>query len=254
MKGKCILIIEDHAESCDAVKKMIERRGGSAECAHTVKEGVVLERIKRECGKPYDCIVSDLGFPQSSTADTIEVLRGFLSNGIPVRALSGSSEPETVAACLDAGIKLILKGTAAEGIMESILYAIAENSNSNIAEVAEEIIDNRAVTREIPKHSQVWFFVNWPKWGQVVGAAVSILTIGGTIVTVSTAMIKSVNARAVSDEAARRVLLESAAIAEKVKKDERDIRELQDDRIKIFEKLTFLTESSRRIEDKLEKK
>jgi hypothetical protein len=57
MKGKCILIIDDHLETCKALTAMIARRNGVAECACTLKEGIILERVKRENGNPYDCIV-----------------------------------------------------------------------------------------------------------------------------------------------------------------------------------------------------
>jgi CheY-like chemotaxis protein len=254
MKGKCILIIDDHLDTCEALCAMIKRRGGEPECAVTLKEGIILERVKRETGNPYDCIVSDLGFPQSDAENTIDVLRGFISNGIPVRALSGASDPAVIAACHDAGIKLILKGTPAEGIMESILYAIAENADTGIEEVAEDIVENRQVVREIPQHVAAWFFWRWPVWGQITATVGTVTVVCGTLISISAAVIKKVDARAVADEAARTVIAQSSATTKKVETHDIQIRELQDDRIRIFEQLKNQSASLGRIEDKLDNK
>jgi CheY-like chemotaxis protein len=254
MKGKCILIIDDHLETCKALTAMIARRNGVAECACTLKEGIILERVKRENGNPYDCIVCDLGFPESDAANTIDVMRGFIANGIPVRALTGASEPAVVAACHDAGIKLILKGTAAEGIMESIYYALAENATTGIQEVAEEIVENRSLVREVPVHRSAWFFLNWPKWGQVAATAGTILGVCSTLTVMSAAVIKKIDERAVANLAAKQISATVDENSKGIKVNAVNIRELQDDRIRIFEQLKNQSTQLTRIEQKIDQK
>jgi CheY-like chemotaxis protein len=258
MKGKTLLVIDDHQDSCDAIKKMIERRNGEAECAATLKEGIVLERVRRETGRPFDAIVCDLAFPHSNAFETIETLKMFRSYGIPVRAITGASDPEIITACHEAGIALILKGTAAEGIMESLLYALAENADRDMPQIAEQIVENRNVSREIPAYHSPWFFVQWPRWGQVCAGVGSFLALCGTIVTMSAAVIKTIDAKAVAAEAARQVSERNKTQLDgntrEIGVSAQKIRLLEDDRVKVFTQLGNIEKQLDRMEDKIDKR
>lgn len=258
MDGKCILLIEDHPDSCDALKAMLERRGARAECAATLQEGRVVERSARMAGRPFDCIVCDIGLPQVTYHEVIEALQGFISNGIPVRAISGTSNPEVVAACANAKVALIMKTTPAEGIMESVLYALAENPKTgNIDEIAPEIIANSASSRVIPKEKELWFFTKWPKWAQLLSSILMMVTLGTTVTSIGIATIKTLDAKAIARETARQT-------AEEVNRNITNnttqiglqgqwIRALQDSKIQVTETLKIQGQTLLRIEDKLDR-
>lgn len=97
MKNLRILIIDDHCESCEALKGMIERRGGIAECASTMEEGQAKFEMAEKLRVPYHRVVSDLCLPHFSALDTIPCLTKF-SRKTAVRALTGVQDPEIVQA------------------------------------------------------------------------------------------------------------------------------------------------------------
>lgn len=178
---KSVLVIEDHAESCAVLKQMLRRRGLHAECAESMKEGISCLDVAERQGRPYSCVVSDLVLDDSNALQTVEALKLLRQRSkIPIRAISGVQEPSVIEACRMAGIPLILKGTSAEGIMESVLYAIAEQQPDH--EIYEMIADNRAASREV----KAGLFQNWSATGKIFATAgviistlLGALTLGG---------------------------------------------------------------------------
>lgn len=256
MTGKCILLIEDHPDSCEALRQMIARRGGKAECACTLQEGIIVERAARQAGHPFDCVISDLGLPGSTISAVLETLREFKSQGIPVRAITGVADENIIAQCIALQIPVILKGTTAESIMESVIYALAENPKTgDVYEVAKALLDNKEIVREVPAHTS-WFFVTWPKWAQALTSLGAIFGVLGTVSTFSIATIKSVDAKAVARETVR---LAAETYQGKVDHNSEQlalqgtfIRSLQDSKIEMVTQLANLTRSTTRIEDKID--
>lgn len=231
---KSVLVIEDHSESCELLKHMLRRRGLYAECAESMAEGISCLDVARKSGRPFSCVVSDLSLKDSNAMQTIVALKE-LSNRIPVRAISGVQDPDVIEACRVARIPLILKGTSAEGIMESVLYAISERHSD--PEIYEMIADNRTRAREIKQG----FFHNWSGVKKAFAIAGVIAT-----TTLSTLALGGYLYHALED----RVLSGKTSVDhfEKVDKDmqsvqnvQKDnaarIRAIEDNNIKIFAKL-----------------
>lgn len=257
LAGKCVLLIEDHPESCFQLQAMIERRSGKAECAHTLQEGLIVERAARTNGQPFDCVVSDLGLPNVTYQDVVEALKQLRSLGIPVRAISGTGDPDAVAACASAGIPLILKGTHAEGIMESVLYALSENprTGDGLQKLGTDIIDNRDQVREIPVHTS-WFFLTWPRWAQVISSFGTMIGIMVTICTLAIATIRTIDAKAIARETAAQTAKEVNTNVNRntqmILQQGANIRSLQDTRIAWGAELKQQGRTLRRVEDKID--
>lgn len=63
-----VLVIEDHADSADAMQIVLERRGYEVRLARSLAEG---RRLARE---PFDVLVSDLQLPDGSGLDLMREL------------------------------------------------------------------------------------------------------------------------------------------------------------------------------------
>lgn len=179
-KPKSVLVVEDHNESCVALKEMLKRRGLHAECAKTIKEAEGSLEYRERMGTPFSCVVSDLVLPDSNAMETVAWLKE-TNRRLPVRAISGVQDPDVIEACRMAKIQLILKGTSAEGIMESVLYAVTESAQEPDREVFEMIADNRSQQREL-KPFRKGFFQNWTTTGKIFAVAgVVVSTVSGTL-------------------------------------------------------------------------
>lgn len=171
LQKKSVLVIEDHSDTCHVLKQMLRRRGLHAECAESMAEGISCLKIAEQQGHPFSCVVSDLALSDSNAMESVESLKRLKQRtGLPIRAISGVQEPDVIEACRMARIPLILKGTSAEGIMESVLYAIAEKEPG--PEIAEMIADNRSRSREIV--AAQGFFAGWSKLAKM-GTALGVI-------------------------------------------------------------------------------
>ncbi|QOV91503.1 response regulator [Humisphaera borealis] len=100
-----ILLVEDHEDTSRAMATLLRFAGHEVVVAAT---GAEAERAFDACGKdgvpPFDCAVVDLGLPDTTGT---ELMRSLLRRGrIPGVALTGSTAPEDIAACLEAGFTL----------------------------------------------------------------------------------------------------------------------------------------------------
>lgn len=250
MQGKSFLIIEDHEESCRALEGLIKRRGGTAECALTMAEGLSAIRIRAQADRPFDVVLCDLSLPDSDAEKTITALKE-LSKTVPVRAISGAAGEGIIAKCHEAGISLILKGTSAEGIMESVFYALAEGDENYLAQASHEIIGNRKQKRELPQ-----FISNWFTGGKLMGSltafvalVVAVISLGGVVNgALSRTYTNAASARNATETA--RVL--AVKIENRFVTNEQRIRDNEDARIKIFERLEAQRQQLDRIEHLLD--
>lgn len=241
---KSVLIIEDHSESCNVLKQMLRRRGLHAECCESLSEAQSCVRMAEQRDAPFSCIVSDLALPDSTALDTIVSLKRMREEiGIPIRAISGIQDPEVIEACRKAEIPLILKGTSAEGIMESVLYAISEREPD--PEVYEMIADNRAHAREI----STGFFHNWSSLakaftiaGVVISTLLGAITLGGFLYhRIEDNILRSESAAGHFTQIDKDLKRHEGLITDNADR----IRKREDDNIKVFGKLE---EMSRKID------
>lgn len=249
--GKSVLVIEDHEDSCSVLKQMLRRRGFHAECASTLGEAESCLNFAEAQGRPYHCVVSDLGLGDSNAEQTVAWLKK-ISHRLPVRAISGLTDPEVIEACRTARIPLILKGTSAEGIMESVLYALTERDTKPDREIMHMIADNRKDQRElhaVESHG-------WGKAGKIVlkaGAFIGTVLAAGTL---GATLFHSLEERILD---AARTKSQFEFIDKKLldagverKENAQKIRVLEDTRIETNGKLAAINEKLDRIERKLE--
>lgn len=238
---KSVLVIEDHAESCHVLKLMLRRRGLHAECAESLSEALRCLEVAERQNRPFSCLVSDLALPDSNALETVESLRRLKErSSIPVRAISGVQDPHVIEACRVARIPLILKGTSAEGIMESVLYAIAESDPD--PEIDEMIADNRAHHREIPQG----FFHGWSSVtkfftiaGIIIGTFLSAIALGGWLYhSLEDSILKRKDADSHFVQLDEKMKRMDGQISDNSER----IRKREDDNIKIFAKLDELKE------------
>jgi CheY-like chemotaxis protein len=262
-KNKSVLVIEDHPDSCQVLKEMLKRRGLHAECADTIREAESCIMFAESQGKPYSCIVSDLGLGDSNALQTVEWLKK-VSNKLPVRAISGIQDPAVIEACRTARIPLILKGTSAEGIMESVLYAITERDTPPDREIINIIADNRKHQREVHDPGQPdsghrdndGAFSSWSKTGKAItkfGVIVGTLT---ATLTLGAWLYRGLEDR-ILDAASTKThlaLIDSKISdgAEQRKQHGDKIRALEDNRLEVNLKLTSINEKLDHIDKKLD--
>jgi DNA-binding NarL/FixJ family response regulator len=262
MDKKRVLIIEDNKKSCLLLAGFLDRRkiNGhtiSPECAHSFAEGRAAIRLRASQRTPFNCIVSDLCLPDSEPMDTIAQLRQLAGN-VPIRALTGLSDPDIIRACRTHNIRLILKGTAVEDIMEEILYAIAETEPGR--EIDEAIARNKPVSREIQPEQTVTTFTQRHEmklgWKWLVATAVTLIPIITFCFTAGASLYRGLN-----DKAENKV---GTALAAKATKETIDfhtaqisdvqlhVRALEDNQIKQQGKLDNITSLVEKIDRNLE--
>lgn len=257
MSGKRILIIEDHLRSAEALKGMIQRRGGAVEIVGTLAEAETLLQLRDASGPRIDLIVSDLAVPDSDAVHTLDWLASMTERGYAVCAMSGADDPALVERAAKDKICFILKGMRAEGIVEQILYALMRSDPGYAHTAAQSIVSNRKHVREIPAHIGAWFFQDWPKWVQICsGVAGAVVTLG-TIVTMSAAAVHQFSTAAVTvesnSEMTRSLAATNAIQNAHIAENDRKIRSVEDDRLKIIEALAVLDKTTSKLDDKIDK-
>lgn len=256
MSGKRILIVEDHTNSANALKEKIERCGGVAEIAGSYAEALgMLKAVGEDDSLKYNLILSDLGLIDSDALGTLDWLKRLQDRGHMVCAL-GVSDPKIVERAAREHICLILKGTSAEGIMESVFYALMRADPAYSQTASKEIVENRRVLREIPIHVGAWFFATWPRWVQVAASISTIATaltltgaLGGTVFN---AISGRVEAATVLATHATEVDQQISQLHETIRTNGKELSAGHDERIKIFERLDAITKQLDHIDKKLD--
>jgi DNA-binding response OmpR family regulator len=146
-----VLIIEDHQESCSALKRLLEIKHFRAECVTSLKEGKKTLAEKQAEGNPFHLVLADLCLPDSDARATLDWLR---SLEIPTRAMSGIDDPDIIEYAASLGVKLIAKATSPEGILESVFYAFLERKPDRDAarQIANVRKNQREIQASVPVH------------------------------------------------------------------------------------------------------
>jgi two-component system, chemotaxis family, CheB/CheR fusion protein len=74
--GRNILLVDDHLDTNDALKILLERRGYKVKTATTLRAALDLARTES-----FDLLISDIGLPDGSGLDLIQRLREWKSSG-----------------------------------------------------------------------------------------------------------------------------------------------------------------------------
>jgi len=91
-----VLLVDDHHDTCIAMKRMLERHGYEITVAHTAEQAV-----EKVCTKEFDLLISDIGLPDRSGYDLMREVR--LNNDLPGIALSGFGSEQDVNQAREAG-------------------------------------------------------------------------------------------------------------------------------------------------------
>ncbi len=119
-----ILLIEDDTEDAFLFMEMVsDEKNHTLDIEHVTSLNAGIERI-REGG--IDIVLSDLGLPESSGLDTLNLLLPELGRKLPVIVLTGLTDQETGAEAVRAGAQDYLFKEEVTGslLVRSILYAI----------------------------------------------------------------------------------------------------------------------------------
>jgi DNA-binding response OmpR family regulator len=108
-----VLVIEDHADTADAMQIVLERRGYEVRLARSLAEG------RRLAQQPFDVLVSDLQLPDGSGLDLMRELsaRGAVK-GI---AMSGFGDANDVQRSREAGFQHhLVKPVEIQNVIDAI--------------------------------------------------------------------------------------------------------------------------------------
>ena len=115
-----ILLVEDHADTAEAVADFLRGVGHRVTLARSVSEALARARAAQEDGGgPLDLLVSDLGLPDGSGLDLMPELKS--RYGLQGIALSGFGMEEDIRRSREAGFELHLtKPVAPQALAEAI--------------------------------------------------------------------------------------------------------------------------------------
>ena len=120
-RSRHILLVEDHADTAEAVADFLRGAGHRVTLARSVREALSRAREAQDGGgeSPIDLVVSDLGLPDGSGLDIMPELKE--RYGLPGIALSGYGMEEDVRRSREAGFELhITKPVAPQALSEAI--------------------------------------------------------------------------------------------------------------------------------------
>ncbi|HYO13991.1 MAG TPA: ATP-binding protein, partial [Thermoanaerobaculia bacterium] len=121
-----VLLVEDHADTAEALADLLRDRGHRVTVAPTLAEGREAARAVQEGDDPLDLIVSDLGLPDGSGLDLMrEMVSRYGLRGI---ALSGYGMDEDVRRSLEAGFVLHLTKPVSPAALMTALHEAAAKS------------------------------------------------------------------------------------------------------------------------------
>jgi PAS domain S-box-containing protein len=99
---RTILLVDDHVDTSQALKLLLERKGYKVTTAHSIEDALRSVRPDQTVEKTFDILISDIGLPDGSGHDLMLLLRE-LYPSIKAVALSGFGTDEDVRKSREAG-------------------------------------------------------------------------------------------------------------------------------------------------------
>jgi signal transduction histidine kinase/CheY-like chemotaxis protein len=123
-KGRHILVVDDHYDTCTGMKMMLERRGYDITLAHTADQAVEKARAQ-----DFDLLISDIGLPDRSGYELMRELHAIKNmRGI---ALSGFGMEHDVSKARAAGFSEHLTKPINFERLEEAIQSLLEEEHSN---------------------------------------------------------------------------------------------------------------------------
>lgn len=140
-----VLIVDDQCDCYAGLFKLLEHRGHTYVCAHSIEEGVQCFETQ-----PFDIVVLDILFPGMEHEESIRAVNYF--NPSKVIVVTGSDDPSLRKTCLARGaFDFLVKGASEYTVYDAILKAASEET-SEPNEFDREIIINRRMAQEKQQH------------------------------------------------------------------------------------------------------
>jgi DNA-binding response OmpR family regulator len=98
-----VVVVDDHADTCEAVRKLLELDGYNVRTASNGREAMAVIAEHRPI-----CVILDLGLPDAAGVDLARRLRTLHGTGTVIIVLTGSTRPEDQAAAESAGADYVL--------------------------------------------------------------------------------------------------------------------------------------------------
>ena len=98
LADRCVLLIEDNADTRDVLKLMLEVEGAHVETAECGEEGV-----QAAGRRPPDLVLCDIGLPDIDGMEVVRRLRSQHPGGMRCIALTGYGQAEDVRQAIKAG-------------------------------------------------------------------------------------------------------------------------------------------------------
>src|SRR5207247_1695745 len=120
-----ILLVDDHTDTCDALERLLVRRGHLVAAAHNVR--AALETAVRD---QFDLLISDISLPDGSGMDLMAQLRAI--SPIPGIAISGFGNNGDIEKSLQAGFSdHLVKPIKLEKLEAAISRVVGTGAVSN---------------------------------------------------------------------------------------------------------------------------
>lgn len=121
-----ILVVEDHADSCEAVALFLRRQNHSVECAADGRQAMALivERTP-------DLVLLDLNIPEMNGADLVEMLRSYVRlHSVPVVVFTGAPDGPLAVRAKSLQVSAVLKkgSVSLQQIGSTIQSVLADSS------------------------------------------------------------------------------------------------------------------------------
>ncbi len=114
-----LLVIDDHPDTCDLLKRIFERRGHEVHCTTDPTEA--LGMVRRHAP---DLVVMDLSMPKVDGLDVLASVRGDADAGVAatrVMLYSAITDPATIARAMELGAQdYVVKGTPVPKFLDRV--------------------------------------------------------------------------------------------------------------------------------------
>jgi hypothetical protein len=119
-----ILLVEDHADTAEALRHLLAGLGHEVEVGRSVAKAAAMLRERQ-----YDLLLSDIGLPDGTGLDLVRALRQQHDHKIPAVALTGFGMDEDISKCMEAGFNEHLTKPVSFQRLEMLIRRFAaENS------------------------------------------------------------------------------------------------------------------------------